>query len=85
MTSPLEMYNLLCQMVKIGQKMANGQLLFQALILMQFTELVRVYIYAHKPYFIMPGHNNYINVMAYNHVINLVNTPAILPWPQPCM
>ena len=42
-------------------------------------------ICTHKPYYLMPGHNYYINVMAFNHAINLGNTPAILPWPQPCM
>ena len=42
-------------------------------------------ICAHKPYFLMPGHNYYINVMTCNHAINLVNTPTILPWPRPCM
>ena len=40
MASPLEMYSkfvlvLLSQMVKIGRKMANGRLLFQALMIIK--------------------------------------------------
>ena len=29
--------------------------------------------------------NYYINIMAYNHAIKLVNTPAIILWPWPSM
>ena len=29
--------------------------------------------------------NYYINIMAYNHAIKIVNTPAIIPWPGPSM